>query len=98
MNSTMLRYALCAFLGASVAACGGGGGSSDLSSMSSSGATTQSASVPLVVSNASSDDWALVGVQILSIALVPQAAARCDGLHRALVSALPESRTARQHR
>jgi hypothetical protein len=72
MKSTMLRYALCAVLAASVAACGGGGGSSDLSSMGSSGATTQSASVPLVVSDASSDDWALVGVKILSIALVPQ--------------------------
>jgi hypothetical protein len=71
MKSTMLRYALCAVLAATVAACGGGG-SSDLSSMSSSGATTQSASVPLVVSDASSDDWALVGVRVLSIALVPQ--------------------------
>jgi Domain of unknown function (DUF4382) len=71
MKLTMLRYAICAALAATVAACGGGGGS-DLSSMSSSGATTQSASMPLVVSDASSDDWALVGVKILSIALVPQ--------------------------
>ncbi len=71
MKLTMLRYAICAALAATVAACGGGGGS-DLSSMSSSGATTQSASMPLVVSDASADDWALVGVRILSIALVPQ--------------------------
>jgi hypothetical protein len=71
MKLTMLRYAICAALAATVAACGGGGGS-DLSSMSSSGATTQSASMPLVVSDASSDDWALVGVRIQSIALVPQ--------------------------
>src|SRR3984957_19417916 len=71
MKLTMLRYAICAALAATVAACGGGGGS-DLSSMSSSGATTQSASMPLVVSDASSDDWALVGVRIMSIALVPQ--------------------------
>jgi hypothetical protein len=71
MKLTMLRYAICAALAATVAACGGGSGS-DLSSMSSSGATTQSASMPLVVSDASSDDWALVGVRIQSIALVPQ--------------------------
>ena len=71
MKLTMFRYAICAALAATVAACGGGGGS-DLSSMSSSGATTQSASMPLVVSDASSDDWALVGVRIMSIALVPQ--------------------------
>jgi hypothetical protein len=32
----------------------------------------QSGSMPLVVSDASSDDWALVGVKVLSIALVPQ--------------------------
>jgi hypothetical protein len=72
MKFTMLRYALCAVLAATVAACGGGSSSSDLSSNSSSSTTTQSGSVPLVVSDASSDDWALVGVQILSIALVPQ--------------------------
>jgi hypothetical protein len=72
MKLTMLRYALCVALAATVTACGGGGSSSDLSSMSSSGATTQSASMPLVISDASSDDWALVGVRVLSIALVPQ--------------------------
>ncbi|MGA2861210.1 MAG: DUF4382 domain-containing protein [Steroidobacteraceae bacterium] len=70
MRLTMLRYAACTALAAAVAACGGGG--SDLSSMGSSGAMIQSASVPLIVSDASSDDWALVGVQVLSIALVPQ--------------------------
>ena len=71
MKLSMLRYAICVALAATVAACGGGGGS-DLSSMGSSGATTQSANMPLVISDASSDDWALVGVRILSIALVPQ--------------------------
>ncbi|HEX2791756.1 MAG TPA: DUF4382 domain-containing protein [Steroidobacteraceae bacterium] len=72
MKLTMLRYALCAVLAATVAACGGGSSGSDLSSASSSSTTTQSGSVPLVVSDASSDDWALVGVKVLSIALVPQ--------------------------
>lgn len=32
----------------------------------------QSANVPLVVSDASSEDWGMVGVKLLSIALVPQ--------------------------
>jgi hypothetical protein len=63
---------MCAVLAATVAACGGGGSNSDLSSNSSSSTTTQSGSVPMVVSDASSDDWALVGVRLLSIALVPQ--------------------------
>ena len=71
MKLSKLRYAICVALAATVAACGGGGGS-DLSSMSSSGATTQSANMPLVISDSSSDDWALVGVRVLSIALVPQ--------------------------
>ena len=70
MKLTMLRYAACTALAAAVAACGGGG--SDLSSMGSSGAMIQSGSVPLIVSDASADDWALVGVRVLSIALVPQ--------------------------
>jgi hypothetical protein len=72
MKFTMLRYAVCALLAVTVAACGGGGSNSDLSSNSSSSTTTQSGSVPMVVSDASSDDWALVGVRLLSIALVPQ--------------------------
>jgi hypothetical protein len=74
MKLTILRFAACAALAAALAACGGGG-SSDMaasSSSSGSGSTTQSGNVPVVVSDASSDDWALVGVQIQSIALVPQ--------------------------
>jgi hypothetical protein len=74
MKLAILRYAACAALAAAVAACGGG--SSDISSMSASSSgsssTTQSGSMPLIVSDASSDDWALVGVKVLSIALVPQ--------------------------
>jgi hypothetical protein len=71
MKLTMLRYAACAAVAAAFAACGGGG--SDLSSMgSSSGATMQTGNVPFIVSDASADDWALVGVKLLNIALVPQ--------------------------
>jgi hypothetical protein len=67
MTLTMLRYAACAAMAAAVAACGSG-----TSSMGGSGPTMQSANVPLVVSDASGDDWALIGVRILGIALVPQ--------------------------
>jgi hypothetical protein len=70
MKLTMFRYAACAAVAAAVVACGGGG--SGLSSMGSSGATMQSGNVPLIMSDASADDWSLIGVKVLSIALVPQ--------------------------
>jgi hypothetical protein len=81
MKLTIIRYAALAALAAALAACGGGGsatasGSGNASvsgtSSSSSGSTAQSGNVPVVVSDASSDDWALVGVRVQSIALVPQ--------------------------
>src|SRR6185312_8206352 len=72
MNTTLrrhaLRFAACGALAASLAACGGGGSSADTSLMP----TQQNGNVPIVISDASSDDWATVGVKILSIALVPQ--------------------------
>jgi hypothetical protein len=56
------------FLGAvtaAIAACGGG--SSPTLTMQS-----QSGSVPLLLSDASSEDWSTIGVKILSVALTPQ--------------------------
>jgi hypothetical protein len=71
MKLTMLRYVACVAAAAALAACGGG--SSDMSpTASSSGATMQTGTVPLIVSDGSADDWALVGVKVLNIALVPQ--------------------------
>jgi hypothetical protein len=83
MQVILVKRAVCSALTAGVAvtlvACGGGSsGSSDAttsSTTSSTGTTTstaQNGSVPLVVSDASSDDWATIGVTILSIALTPQ--------------------------
>jgi Domain of unknown function (DUF4382)/Domain of unknown function (DUF5666) len=73
MRFTLFRYAMCAAAAAALAACGGGGSNSDMSSTgNSSGSTMQTGNVPLVMSDASSDDWALVGVKLLSVALVPQ--------------------------
>ena len=66
MFSSARTSALITALTMVLAACGGGG---------SSGGTTanpMTGSVPLVISDASSDDWATIGVRVESIALVPQ--------------------------
>jgi hypothetical protein len=71
MQRIMLRRAVrCALFSAiatALAACGGGGGSEPMSTPAQS-----QAAMPLVLSDASSDDWATIGVKVLSIALVPQ--------------------------
>jgi Domain of unknown function (DUF4382) len=70
MNRIMLRRtigtSLLVGIAATLAACGGGSGSG------SSGMGANTGSVPVMVSDASSDDWATIGVRVLSIALVPQ--------------------------
>jgi hypothetical protein len=56
-----------------LAACGGGGSSSGGSAVSATTSTqTQTANLAVMVSDASSEDWATIGVKILSIALIPQ--------------------------
>lgn len=73
MQLTMLRRvvrgALLAGLGLSLGACGGGSPDSGSNTLNT---TPQSGNVPLLVSDASSDDWATIGVKILSISLTPQ--------------------------
>lgn len=75
MQRIMLRRAvysaLFAGLAAGLSACGGGGGS-DGTSGSTVSAPASTQRMPLVLSDASSDDWACIGVKVLSIALVPQ--------------------------
>ncbi len=70
MNRIMLRRtigtSLLVGIAATLAACGGGSGPSS----SAMGANT--GSVPVMISDASSDDWATIGVRVLSIALMPQ--------------------------
>src|SRR5208282_4430135 len=65
MQPRLINAAVCGALAASLAACGGSGSSvsDDPSSLGS---------VPIVLSDAASDDWSLIGVQVLSITLVPQ--------------------------
>jgi Domain of unknown function (DUF4382)/Domain of unknown function (DUF5666) len=67
MSLSHLRLWVCAALCGLLAACGGSSTNGDGSSTAQ-----QYGTVPLVVSDASSDDWATVGVRILSIALTPQ--------------------------
>ncbi len=69
----MLRRAICsavlAGLTGALAGCGGGSGdSSAVNTVSPQG----TGMMPLTVSDAASDDWACVGVRVLSIALLPQ--------------------------
>jgi hypothetical protein len=52
-----------------IAGCGGGSGGS---AMSPPTATAQTGNVALLLSDASTEDWATIGVKVLSIALVPQ--------------------------
>src|SRR5256885_13292240 len=70
MQRTMLRSALYSALlrglTAALGACGGGGSGSALTP------TPMSGTMPLTMSDASSDDWATIGVKLLSIAFVPQ--------------------------
>src|SRR5205823_13653064 len=69
MQRTMLRSALYSALliglTAALGACSGGGSGSTLTP------TPMSGTMPLTINDASSDDWATIGVKLLSIALVP---------------------------
>jgi hypothetical protein len=89
MQRIMLRRAvhsaLLAGLSASLAACGGGGGG--YGSSSTSAPQTTMAVMPLTLSDASSDDWACVGVRILSIALIPQGGGSAVTIYRAATPA-----------
>jgi Domain of unknown function (DUF4382) len=72
MHLKLLRAAMCAALVASLSACGGGGGTSDPGSGVGSSPPPQTGQMAMIISDASSDDWATVGVKILSISLTPQ--------------------------
>ena len=71
MEPIMLRRALLSALGTGLAAvlsaCGGGGSGS-----SSGMPQAQTGQLQMLIGDASSEDWAEIGVRVLSIALVPQ--------------------------
>ncbi len=58
------------FAGTVLAACSGGSGGGSMNPPVNSG--PQSATMSMLISDASSEDWATIGVKILSIALIPQ--------------------------
>ncbi|MBV8379754.1 MAG: hypothetical protein JO369_03175 [Paucibacter sp.] len=65
-------WSLTVVMAAGLVACGGGGGGSTTTtatSPTSSTATPQSVTVPVMLSDATSDDWATIGVKVLGIAL-----------------------------
>ncbi len=70
MFITASRLLLVGAFSALIAACGGG--SSGGATMPSSNTPAQSGNVAMLISDASTEDWATIGVKILSIALVPQ--------------------------
>jgi Domain of unknown function (DUF4382) len=70
MLHSAVRGALLTGLTAALAACGGGGG--DSGSPGTSTATSGQVTMPLSLSDASSQDWSTIGIRVLSIALVPQ--------------------------
>jgi hypothetical protein len=73
MQNNLIKYAVCSALMTGLAACGGGSSDTMSSGAANNGSTSpQSGTVPMMVSDASSDDWATIGVKVLSIALIPQ--------------------------
>ncbi len=55
-----------------LAACGGGGSGGSTMNNSPSPPASQTGNVAMLLSDASTEDWATIGVKVLSIALVPQ--------------------------
>jgi len=69
MFSNKSRLLAIGLASAVLAACGGGSGGG---SMNPPPSQPQSAQVAMLISDASTEDWATIGVKVLSIALVPQ--------------------------
>jgi hypothetical protein len=69
MFSNKPRLLAIGLAGAVLAACGGG---SSGGSMNPPTSAPQSAQVSMLITDASTEDWATIGVKVLSIALVPQ--------------------------
>jgi hypothetical protein len=74
MQYKLIAHAVCGALLLSLCACGGGGDSPSTATSTGGGSTAsqQSGTVPLIVSDDSAEDWATIGVKVLSVALLPQ--------------------------
>lgn len=75
MTSHAWRAALCAALAVGLSACGSGSPSSSVNASSISAAPPQTTQMAMIISDSSVNDWASIGVKILSIALIPQGGA-----------------------
>lgn len=65
INSPGARIAVATAVLSTLAACGGGGSTPATSSQS----TAQSVNLPILVSDASSEDWATIGVKVVAVSL-----------------------------
>jgi hypothetical protein len=72
MDTNATRLLSAGALAALIAACSGGGGSGGGAPTSTVTSTAQTGNVAMLLSDASTEDWATIGVKVLSIALVPQ--------------------------
>jgi hypothetical protein len=73
MNPSTSRLLSVGVAAALLAACGGSGATSGTPASSSATTTTpQTGNLAMLVSDASTEDWAAIDVKVLSIALVPQ--------------------------
>jgi Domain of unknown function (DUF4382)/Domain of unknown function (DUF5666) len=75
MDTGKLNVAVCGAIVATLTACGGGSSDSSVSNIGSGAGGSQTAAtatVPMLISDASANDWATIGVKVLSIALIPQ--------------------------
>ncbi len=72
MQRKLIAHALCGALLLSLCACGGGGDSPSTATSTGATASQQLGTVPLIVSDDSAEDWATIGVKVLSVALLPQ--------------------------
>jgi len=69
MVSSKSRLLTTSIACAVMSACGGGGGGSPSTTTISA---PQTSTVSMLISDASTEDWSMIGVEILSVALVPQ--------------------------
>lgn len=72
VDSSKSRLLALGIATALLAACGGGSSGGSVTTTSTTSNAAQNGNLSVLISDASSEDWALIGVKVLSIALVPQ--------------------------